>query len=164
MATGKPILPWFAKARADRQPELVLQGQYDRTDGWAVCVGCDRYGSVAQNDYTGDGKTDLGIWRNSVGRFYVFNPVTSGITVVNGDSRATTRSRATIRIDPDGSGYGPLPFDGGGLFVCKAIVSSGFDDRPFRKYTRLVPGQADIDRRRPRRRSIPARHDSACFA
>ncbi len=38
---------------------------------------------LAQNDYSGDGKTDYGIWRNSEGRFYVFNPVTGNYNVIN---------------------------------------------------------------------------------
>lgn len=36
-----------------------------------------------QNDYDGDGKTDLAVWRNTDGRFYVFNEATLGITVVH---------------------------------------------------------------------------------
>ena len=71
---GKTDLAVVREGAADRQPELVLQGQYDRTDGWAVSWGVTGTDLLAQNDYTGDGKTDLGIWRNSVGRFYVFNP------------------------------------------------------------------------------------------
>jgi len=36
----------------------------------------------AQNDYDGDGKTDFAIWRNTDGRFYVYNAVNGAISVV----------------------------------------------------------------------------------
>ena len=64
-------LNWYYRASTTGQ----MVGPYP----WGV-TGTDL---LAQNDYTGDGKTDLGIWRNSVGRFYVFNPANGGITVVN---------------------------------------------------------------------------------
>ena len=37
----------------------------------------------AQGDYDGDGKTDLAIWRNSDGKFYVLRSTDLGMTVVN---------------------------------------------------------------------------------
>ncbi len=36
-----------------------------------------------QNDYDGDGKTDFGVWRNTDGKFYIYNEVTGGISVIS---------------------------------------------------------------------------------
>lgn len=36
-----------------------------------------------QNDYSGDGKTDFAVWRNTDGKFYVLNDVNGNISVVS---------------------------------------------------------------------------------
>jgi spore coat protein A, manganese oxidase len=69
--TPTDVLNWYYRSS--------MTGQLVGPVAWGV-TGTDL---LAQNDYSGDGKTDLGIWRNSDGKFYVFNPVNSGITVVN---------------------------------------------------------------------------------
>ncbi len=69
-STPTSNLTWFVRQSSNGQ---MLQ------QIWGV-TGTDLN---AQNDYTGDGKTDYAIWRNSDGRFYVYNPVNGGINVVN---------------------------------------------------------------------------------
>jgi len=70
-ATPTDNLKWYYRSS--------MTGQLVGPITWGV-TGTDL---LAQNDYSGDGKTDLAIWRNSVGKFYVFNPVNGNITVVN---------------------------------------------------------------------------------
>ncbi|MEK7856304.1 MAG: VCBS repeat-containing protein, partial [Acidobacteriota bacterium] len=69
-ATPAANLTWFVRQSLNGQ---MLQ------QTWGV-TGTDLN---AQNDYDGDGKTDYGIWRNSDGKFYVFNPVNGNINVVS---------------------------------------------------------------------------------
>lgn len=77
----------LAVVREGALPTDQLQWFYRRSiDGatvgpvnWGV-TGTDL---LAQNDYDGDGKTEYGIWRNTEGRFYIFNPVNSNFSVIN---------------------------------------------------------------------------------
>lgn len=69
-ATPTSNLTWFVRRSSNGQ---MLQ----RT--WGVS-GTDL---SVQNDYDGDGKTDFAIWRNTDGKFYIYNEVTAGISVVS---------------------------------------------------------------------------------
>ncbi len=70
-ATPESNLTWFV--RRSSNPSQVMQ------QSWGV-TGTDL---LAQNDYDGDGKTEFAVWRNTLGRFYVYNPVNGNITQVN---------------------------------------------------------------------------------
>ncbi|MGD9561850.1 MAG: FG-GAP repeat domain-containing protein [Pyrinomonadaceae bacterium] len=69
-STPASNLNWYVRQSSNGQ----TLGPY----AWGV-TGTDL---LAQNDYTGDGKTDFAIWRNSNGNFYILNPVNNGISVV----------------------------------------------------------------------------------
>ena len=69
---GSPTAPLTWYVRSSQTGQMT-------TFSWGV-TGTDL---LVQNDYTGDGKTDYAIWRNSDGRFWVFDPITGGITVVH---------------------------------------------------------------------------------
>ncbi len=69
-ATPTSNLTWFVRKSSDGQ---MIQ----RT--WGVS-GTDLN---AQNDYDGDGKTDLAIWRNTDGKFYVFNVANGNISIAS---------------------------------------------------------------------------------
>lgn len=69
-ATPQAELTWYWRRSIDG----VLAG---RT--WGI-TGTDL---LAQNDYTGDGKTDLAVWRNTDGKFYVWNSTTNSYSEVS---------------------------------------------------------------------------------
>lgn len=67
-ATPTAELTWYIKRSTDGVMQVKTWG-ITATD------------LLAQNDYTGDGKTDLGVWRNSDGKFYIYDLANSGIQV-----------------------------------------------------------------------------------
>lgn len=76
----------LAVVREGATPASNLQWFIRRSDGggiiqgtWGV-TGTDL---TAQNDYDGDGKTDLAVWRNSDGNFYIYNLVSGSIDTVS---------------------------------------------------------------------------------
>ncbi len=69
-STPTSNLTWFVRRSSDSQTTQFT---------WGV-TGTDLN---VQNDYDGDGKTDFAIWRNTDGKFYVFNPVNGNISVVS---------------------------------------------------------------------------------
>ncbi|MGD9589256.1 MAG: FG-GAP repeat domain-containing protein [Pyrinomonadaceae bacterium] len=69
-STPTSNLTWYVRKSSDSQMTIFT---------WGV-TGTDL---LAQNDYDGDGKTEYGIWRNSDGKFYVFNPVNGNFNVIN---------------------------------------------------------------------------------
>lgn len=69
-ATTTSNLTWFVRRSSDGQ---LIQFT------WGV-TGTDLN---VQNDYSGDGKTDFAIWRNTDGKFYIYNPVNGNISVVS---------------------------------------------------------------------------------
>lgn len=68
-ATPTANLTWYVRRSTDGNMAVVQ---------WGV-TGTDL---TAQNDYSGDGKTDYAIWRNSEGKFYVLDPTVGGISVI----------------------------------------------------------------------------------
>jgi spore coat protein A, manganese oxidase len=70
-ATPTSNLEWYYRRSID--------GQLAGPTFWGV-TGTDL---LAQNDYSGDGRTDYAIWRNTEGRFYVSDTANSSISVIN---------------------------------------------------------------------------------
>jgi VCBS repeat protein len=70
-ATPTSVLQWIVRRSSDG---VVLPPM-----AWGV-TGTDLN---VQNDYDGDGKTDYAIWRNTEGKFYVYNGVSGAITVIH---------------------------------------------------------------------------------
>lgn len=68
-ATASDNLWWYIIKSSDGGPLFVPFG----------LTGTDY---TAQGDYDGDGKTDLAVWRNSTGQFFVFNQVTLSLTAI----------------------------------------------------------------------------------
>jgi hypothetical protein len=69
-STPTSNLTWYVRQSSNGQMTIFT---------WGV-TGTDL---LAQNDYSGDGKTEYAIWRNTNGRFYIFNPVNGNISVIN---------------------------------------------------------------------------------
>lgn len=66
-ATPTDFLTWFVRRSSDGTT-------YSRA--WGV-TGTDL---LVQNDYDGDGRTELAIWRNTDGRFWIINTLTNVVT------------------------------------------------------------------------------------
>ena len=62
---------------------MVCPQQHDRAQLATFTWGVTGTDLNVQNDYDGDGKTDFAVWRNTDGKFYIFNPVTGNISVVS---------------------------------------------------------------------------------
>ncbi len=69
-STPTSNLTWYVRSSMTSQMSVFT---------WGV-TGTDL---LAQNDYDGDGKTEYGIWRNTDGKFYIFNPVNGNFNVIN---------------------------------------------------------------------------------
>jgi spore coat protein A, manganese oxidase len=67
--TPTDVLTWYIRRSTDGSADIR---------SWGV-TGTDL---TAQNDYDGDGKTDLAIWRNSDGHWYIFRSRGDGFDVV----------------------------------------------------------------------------------
>ena len=76
---------------------MVCPQQHDRRN-YDIYMGRDGTDLNVQNDYDGDGKTEFAVWRNTDGKFYIFNPANKNISVVSWGVPTTFLSRATTRI------------------------------------------------------------------
>ena len=67
--TDNAAISWFIRQSSDGRLKAVAFG----------ATGSDLY---AQNDYDGDGKTDIAVWRDTNGFFYVLRSTDNGLTAV----------------------------------------------------------------------------------
>ncbi len=95
----KTDLRLFVKARQQIRPDLVYSQKQRRRIGCRSRSESADNDLLAQDDYDGDGKSDIGVWRDTNGNFYVLRSSNGSVQTPSGEFRTIFRLPVMIHIN-----------------------------------------------------------------